>query len=82
MTAWPRNVGTQRGAHSRREEARRALAAGIDPAAQRKVERASLENTFEAIALEWLGKQLFATARREKAEWTFREMLFPCALSC
>jgi integrase len=64
-------------ARERREEARRALAAGIDPAAQRKVERASIENTFEAIALEWLAKQQFATAIREKAEWTFRELLFP-----
>lgn len=66
-----------RDARERREEARRALAAGVDPAAQRKVERAGLENTFEAVALEWLGKQQFATATREKAEWTFREMLFP-----
>jgi integrase len=64
-------------ARERREEARRALAAGIDPAEQRKAERAGLENTFEAIALEWLGKQQFATATREKAEWTFRERLFP-----
>lgn len=64
-------------ARERREEARRVLPAGVDPAAQRKVERASLENTFEAIALEWLGKQQFAKATREKAEWTFREMLFP-----
>ncbi len=50
------------------EEARRPLATGIDPAAQCKVERASLENAFEAIALEWLRKQQFATATREKAE--------------
>jgi integrase len=64
-------------ARERREEARRALASGIDPAAQRKAERAGLEDTFEAIALEWLGKQQFATATREKAEWTFRELLFP-----
>jgi hypothetical protein len=27
-----------------------------------KVERANLENTFEAIALEWLGKQQCAQA--------------------
>jgi Arm DNA-binding domain len=64
-------------ARERREEARRALASGVDPAAKRKTGRASLENTFEAIALEWLGKQQFATATREKAEWTFRELLFP-----
>ncbi len=63
-------------ARERREEARRALAAGIDHAAQRKVERASLENTFHTVALEWLGKQQFATATREKAEWTFRDLLF------
>jgi Arm DNA-binding domain len=64
-------------ARERREEARRALAASIDPAAQRKAERAGLEDAFEAIALEWLAKQQFATATRKKAEWTFRELLFP-----
>lgn len=37
-------------ARERREETRKAIAAGIDPAAQRRAERAGHENTFQAIA--------------------------------
>jgi integrase len=42
-------------ARERREEARRLVAEGIDPSAQRRAEKASDVNTFEAIAREWLG---------------------------
>jgi hypothetical protein len=46
-------------AREKREEARRKVAAGIDPAEQRKAEAVALieitENTFEAIAREWFG---------------------------
>jgi integrase len=44
-------------AREKREEARRQVAAGIDPGEQRKAAKAALvegtENTFEAIAREW-----------------------------
>jgi len=47
-------------ARERRDAARKLLAEGIDPGARRKaarvVERAVVENTFEAVAREWLEK--------------------------
>ena len=50
-------------AREKREEARRQVAAGIDPGEQRKAAKVALvestENTFEAIAREWFG--LFST---------------------
>ncbi len=49
----------------------------VDPAAQRRAERAGHKNTFQAIALEWLEKRTFAAKTREKAEWTFNDLLFP-----
>jgi hypothetical protein len=46
-------------ARDRREEARKLVAAGIDPTEHRKAARVALvertENTFEAIAREWFG---------------------------
>src|SRR5271167_5115156 len=50
-------------AREKREEARRQVAAGIDPGEQRKAAKVALiestENTFEAIAREWFG--MFST---------------------
>jgi len=50
-------------AREKREEARRQVAAGIDPGEQRKAAKVALvestENTFEAITREWFG--LFST---------------------
>jgi hypothetical protein len=50
-------------AREKREEARRQVAAGIDPGEQRKAAKVALvestENTFETIAREWFG--LFST---------------------
>ena len=50
-------------AREKREEARRQVAAGIDPGEQRKAAKVALiestENTFDAIAREWFG--LFST---------------------
>jgi integrase len=52
---------TLAGARERREEARRLLAKAIDPSAAKKAgQRAALianENTFEAIAREWISRQ-------------------------
>jgi integrase len=44
-------------AREKREDARRLLADGIDPSANRKAERATQADTFEAIAREWLELQ-------------------------
>jgi integrase len=64
-------------ARARRDEARKLLGSGGDPAAVRRAERAGRANTFEAIAVEWLAKQPFSAATLEKAEWTFKDLLFP-----
>ena len=41
-------------ARERHAEARKLLATGIDPMAQRKAEKAQAENSFQSIALRWL----------------------------
>lgn len=64
-------------ARERLEEARKLVAKGVNPAAKRRAERDAREDTFEAIAREWLAKQQFAPATLEKANWTFQDLLFP-----
>ncbi len=51
-----------RQARERRDEARKLIADGIDPAAKRQAERNADTDTFEAIAREWYAKH--------KAKWT------------
>lgn len=43
-------------AREKRDEARRQLATGIDPGAQRKATKTAQADTFEAIYREWLDK--------------------------
>jgi integrase len=43
-------------ARERRDEARKLIAQGVDPSAQRKATKTVLAETFEAIAREWLAK--------------------------
>lgn len=62
-------------ARDRCGEARQLIAAGIDPAAARRAERTARENTFAAIAHEWLGKQQLAPITRRKAEGHFKFVL-------
>jgi len=64
-------------ARGRARDTRRLLAEGGDPAAVKRAERGAQADTFEAIAREWLDKQHFEAATFEKAEWTFRDLLFP-----
>ena len=49
-------------ARNKRDDARRLIAAGIDPSAQRRSEREAAEATFEVVAREWFD--------RFKAQWT------------
>ena len=64
-------------------EARRLLAAGIDPGEHRKAAKAAgaerAANSFAVIAEEWLAKQAsrMAPATLEKARWTFDDLVFP-----
>jgi integrase len=68
-------------ARAKRDDARKLLAASIDPGEQRKavkaagVERAA--NSFAVIAEEWLAKQRMAPATLEKARWTLDDLVFP-----
>lgn len=66
-------------AREKRDEARRLLADGIDPNAQRKAEKLAHAETFETIAAEWLDLQRkrFSAASIEKAEWMFNDLLNP-----
>jgi integrase len=66
-------------ARERRDEARRLLAAGIDPASRRQAEKLATANTFEAVALEWLALQekKLAPATYAKAVWTLETLVFP-----
>jgi integrase len=64
-------------ARERRDDARKLIAVNVDPASQRKAEREGIANTFKAIADEWIVKQNFAPKTLEKAEWTFRDLLYP-----
>lgn len=61
---------------------RAALAEGRDPSVGRRAERERLKtaasNTFEALAREWLAKQIrFAPATTAKVTWLFEGYLFP-----
>lgn len=66
-------------AREKRDEARRLLADGIDPSAQRKAEKLAHAETFETIAAEWLDLQRkrFTAASIKKAEWMFDDLLNP-----
>ncbi len=66
-------------ARERRDDARRLLAAGIDPSSQRQAEKLATANTFEAIAREWLPLQekKLAKSTYAKAVWTFETLVFP-----
>jgi integrase len=66
-------------ARERRDEARRLLAAGIDPSSRRQAEKLATANTFEAVAREWLALQekKLAPATYAKAVWTLETLVFP-----
>ncbi len=70
-----------RKARDRREESRKLLADGIDPGENRKAakqaRKVATENSFAAIAAEWLDKQHMAPATLEKARWTFADLVNP-----
>lgn len=68
-------------ARERRDAARKLIAAGIDPSAHRKSEKAAgLEragNSFEVVAREWLAKQAFVPAYADKVFAWFEKNVFP-----
>jgi integrase len=66
-------------ARDRLADARRAVAAKIDPSLQRKAERLSQAHTFAAVAREWLElqKPKLAAVSHKKASWLLEDLLFP-----
>lgn len=62
-------------ARAKRDEVRKLLAKEIDPSEQRKVEvreaKLAANNTFEAIALEWLDKQGYQPSTLKAARYLF-----------
>lgn len=70
-------------ARDRRAEARKLLAAGIDPGEQRKAgkqaRQSSVTNSFELVAREWLGSHMTnkAASHREKVARRFELYLYP-----
>lgn len=68
-------------ARTRRDEARRLLAQGMDPADQKKAAAAALETlgarTFKAIAVEWMAKRKWVASYRVKVEAYFNNDVFP-----
>jgi integrase len=70
-------------ARARLAEARKLLAADVDPGEARKAAKAAggerAANSFAAIAAEWLAKQApgMAPATLEKARWTFGDLINP-----
>jgi hypothetical protein len=66
-------------ARSQRDEAKKAIANGVDPSAKRQAEKSATANTFEAVAREWLTLQegKLAPATYAKAVWTLETLVFP-----
>lgn len=70
-------------ARAKRDEARKLLAAGIDPGEQRKAGRLAgaerAANSFAVVAEEWLAKQAgrMAVGTLEKARWTLDDLVLP-----
>ncbi|PPU85878.1 integrase [Xanthomonas populi] len=71
-------------ARARRDEARKLLAAGLDPSEQRKQAKqaqaatvAAAGETFEAVAREWMSRQTVARVTAEKNRWLLETFLFP-----
>jgi integrase len=66
-------------ARSQRDEAKKAIANGVDPSAKRQAEKSATANTFEAVAREWLALQegKLAAATYAKAVWTLETLVFP-----
>jgi integrase len=66
-------------ARDKRDEARKLIAQGVDPCAQRKATRAAEAETFEAIAREWLAKfgPSWTPEHAERITRRFERNVFP-----
>jgi integrase len=66
-------------ARERRDEARRLVADGRDPSAERRAEKEAKEQTLEAVAREWIRLQenKLADVTVSKSKWVFESFIFP-----
>jgi hypothetical protein len=71
-------------ARNQREAARQALEKGIDPGAERRVQRDAVDNTFQSVAEHYLAhleKQVRLNKRSsktlKKARWALQTYIFP-----
>jgi integrase len=64
-------------ARERRDAARKLIVDNKDPSAVKREGKAAANDSFKAIALEWLAKQNFAPATRDKCEWMINDLLIP-----
>lgn len=73
-------------ARESRQNARKTLTRGEDPGTVRKARRAAhrkaAENTFEAVAREWMQRQDVAPATAEKNRWLLEDLAFPAIGKC
>ena len=85
LKPWPVLVDhyTLAEARSKREDAKRTLAAGNDPSLERKIEKLSrqqdAENSFEALTREWYQRRYdrWSVSYREEMMRTFEKDVFP-----
>ena len=64
-------------AREHKDIARDQMAKGTNPAAAKAAERSVQAVNFRAVAAEWQAKQTWSTKTREKAEWTFKDLIYP-----
>jgi integrase len=66
-------------ARERRDEARKLIANGVDPSAQRQSDKVAKAHTFEAVAREWLERQKrkLAEVTSIKATWMLEAFVLP-----
>lgn len=66
-------------AREKRDEARRLIGKGINPAVHRKVQRVARADTFGALAAEWLEtrKAKLSASTFQKAQWMLVDLLGP-----
>lgn len=75
-------------AREKREEARKLLAAGIDPSAHKQATKAATRaetvNTFEVVGREWLSKQssTWAPGHADKIQSRLERLVFPYIGAC
>src|SRR5215470_307213 len=71
-------------AREKRDEARRMIADGIDPSAQRQAVKAAQRDSFEAIAREYfeVKRKALAVTRFDKRTKRFEDFVFPYAGHC